>query len=130
MPRPLTLALRVLLGAAFFIFGLNGFVQFIPLPAKPAAADAFLGAMFATGYLLPLVKATEVVGGLLLLSGRFVPLALVLLAPVIVNIVAFHVFLDPEATAMTLALAALEIALAWAYRDAFVGVLDARAQPR
>lgn len=122
-------AARILLGLVFFVFGLNGFLQFIPQPPLPEPAGAFMGALAATGYMFPLIKGTEIVAGLLLLSGRFVPLALVLLAPVIVNIVLFHVVLAPGSMIMVVLLVALEGYLAWAYRDAFAGVLQARARP-
>src|SRR5512141_141278 len=82
---PVTIA-RFALGAAFFTFGLNGFLHFIPMPAPPPAAGSFFGAMIATGYLFPLVKGTEVLSSLLLLGNRYVPLALALLAPLLVNI--------------------------------------------
>src|SRR5580692_7855549 len=82
---------RVLLGVVFFVFGLNGFLHFIPQPPPPAPAGAFFSALFATGYMLPLVMGTELLVGVLLLANRFVPLALALVAPIIVNIVAFHV---------------------------------------
>lgn len=120
---------RIFLGLIFFVFGLNGFLQFIPQPPLAEPAGAFMGALAATGYMFPLIKGTEVVAGLLLLSGRFVPLALVLLAPVIVNIALFHVVLAPANMVMVVALLALETYLAWAYRDAFRGVLQANAQP-
>src|SRR3954467_15524342 len=106
--RKLTSAARIALGAGFFTFGLNGFLHFIPMPPPPPAAGSFLGAMIATGYLLPLVKGTEVVSSLLLLGNRYVPLALALLAPVLVNIVAFHLFLAPAGIALPLVLLATE----------------------
>lgn len=124
----LPLAARILLGLIFFVFGLNGFLQFLPTPAMPEPAGAFMGALAATGYMLPLIKGTEVLAGLLLLRGRFVPLALVLLAPIIVNIAFFHAVLAPNPV-MVVALLALEIYLAWSYRDAFRGVLAAKASP-
>lgn len=129
--RKLPVVARILLGIPFFVFGLNGFLNFLPAPeGMPEPAGAFLGALAATGYLLPLVKAVEVAAGLLLLVGRFVPLALLLLAPVMVNIVLFHAVLAPDGTGMTVILLALQLYLAWAYRDAFRGVLQARAEPR
>ena len=85
--------------------------------------------MLATGYLFTLVKGTEVASGILLLSGRYVPLALTLIAPVIVNIFAFHAFLAPSGLPLPLVVLALELFLAWAYRGAFRGVLQARAKP-
>ncbi len=125
----LPIAARILLGLIFFVFGLNGFLSFMPPPPMPEPAGAFLGALAATGYMFPLIKGTEVVAGLLLLGGRFVPLALVLLAPVIVNIALFHVALAPGSMVMVVALLGLELYLAWAYRDAFRGVLDPSARP-
>ncbi len=121
---------RVVLGLAFFVFGLNGFLHFIPQPPPPPAAGAFAGAMFATGYFFPLLKGTEVIAGLLLLSNRFVPLALAVLAPVLINIVAFHLFLEPPATlTLPLVLMALELYLARSYRDAFSSMLQAQTTP-
>jgi uncharacterized membrane protein YphA (DoxX/SURF4 family) len=96
------------------------------MPAPPPQAGAFEGALFASGYLFPLLKVTEVVAGLLLLSGLFVPLALALLAPVVVNIVAFHLFLAPAGLPIPLAVLAVEIYLAWTYRAAFAPMLHLR----
>ncbi|MCA9648312.1 MAG: DoxX family protein [Myxococcales bacterium] len=118
---------RTLLGLVVFVFGLNGFLGFIPQPPLSEDAGAFMGALAATGYMFPLIKGTEVVAGLLLLSGRFVPLALVLLAPVLVNITLFHVVLAPVNMGLVVVLLALELYLAWGYRDAFRGVLQAHA---
>ncbi|MFO0696914.1 MAG: DoxX family protein [Polyangiales bacterium] len=129
MNSKLVTALRLSLGAGFLFFGLNGFFHFAPMPPMPDRAGAFLGALAATGYMFPLIKGTEVVAGLLLLSNRFVPLALVLLAPVLVNILAFHVLLAPAGTAPGAVLLLFELALAYAYRASFRGVLAARAEP-
>jgi putative oxidoreductase len=118
---------RVLMGVGFLVPGLNGFLHFMTLPPMPAAAADFMGALAATGYLLPLIKGVEVAGGALLLSGRFVPLALTVLAPILVNIVAFHLALAPEGLGMPLVLFALELYLAWSYRAAFRPMLRARA---
>jgi len=117
---------RVVLGLAFFVFGLNGFLHFIPQPPMSGPAASFGGALFATGYMFPLIKGTEVAAGLLLLSNRFVPLALALLAPVLVNIVAFHGFLAPAGLALPIVLLALELYLARSYREAFAPMLQAR----
>ncbi len=120
---------RLVQGAAFLVFGLNGFLHFLPMPAPPPAAGAFFGALFATGYMLPLIKGTEVVTAVLLLSNRYVPLALALIAPVIVNIVAFHAFLAPAGIALPLLLLATELTLAWSYRKAFAPMLRSRVTP-
>jgi hypothetical protein len=121
---------RVLLGLVFFTFGLNYFLDFLPPPSGPipegAAALAF--AFMKAGYMFPLIKGTEVLAGALLLANRFVPLALALIAPVIVNIVAFHAFLAPSGLGLALGLVAVEVALAWGYRKAFRGLVAARAE--
>jgi uncharacterized membrane protein YphA (DoxX/SURF4 family) len=119
-------AARLFLGLVFTVFGLNFFLHFLPVPPAPPRAAAFAGALFASGYLFPLLKATEVAAGLLLLSGRFVPLALTLLAPIIVNIVGFHLFLAPSGLAIPLAVLAAEVYLARTYRAAFAPMLRAR----
>src|ERR1700694_3661527 len=102
---------RVLLGLMFFVFGLNGFLNFIPQPkdAMPAGAAAFAGALMATGYMMKLVAGTQLISGLLMLINRFVPLALALLAPVIVNIIAFHLFLAPSTIAPGVVVLLLEL---------------------
>ena len=112
-----TLIARILLGVIFVVFGLNGFLQFLPMPPMPQPAGAFFGALAATGYMMPLIFGWQIVGGALLLVG-VVPLALLILAPVVVNIVAFHLYLAPDGLGLALVVAALETFLAWAHRDA------------
>jgi len=126
---PLVTAARLIQGGLFLLFGLNGFFNFLPQPPPPAAAANFAGALFATGYMIPLIKGTEIAPALLLLSNRFVPLALAIIAPVIVNIVAFHAFLAPAGLALPLLLLATELVLAFGYRDAFAPMLKARVTP-
>jgi hypothetical protein len=129
-PRNFARIARYLLGGGFVLFGLNGFLSFLPSPPPPpAAAMSFATALIATGYMFPLIKGTEVIAGLLLLGDRFVPLALALLAPVLVNIVAFHLFLAPDGLLLPLALIVAELFLAWSYRDAFAPMLRARVEP-
>lgn len=123
--RSTTIA-RVVLGLVFFVFGLNGFLHFLPQPPMSGPPAAFFGALAATGYMLPLLKGTEVIGGTLLLAGRYVPLALALLAPVIVNIVAFHTFLAPSGLAIPLVVLGLEVFLAWSHRSVYRPMLQAR----
>ena len=112
-----TLIARILLGVIFVVFGLNGFLQFLPMPPMPQPAGAFFGALNATGYMVPLIFGWQIVGGALLLVG-VVPLALLILAPVVVNIVAFHLYLAPDGLGLALVVVALETFLAWAHRDA------------
>ncbi len=128
--RYLPHAARVALGLIFTVTGLNGFLNFLPAPASmPEGAIAFAGALMKTGYLFPLLMGTQIVAGVLLLSNRFVPLALALLAPLVVNIVAFHVFLSAPGLALALLVLALEVYLAWAYRGAYQPMLAMRAAP-
>jgi hypothetical protein len=119
------------MGLAFFVTGLNGFLNFLPPPSTPMpeGATAFAGALMKTGYMFKLITGTQLVVGVLLLSNRFVPLALALIAPVLVNIIAFHVFLAPSGMAPGAVLLVLEIYLAWAYRGAFRPMLAVRASP-
>jgi uncharacterized membrane protein YphA (DoxX/SURF4 family) len=123
---------RVLMGLIFFVFGLNGFLNFIPPPpadAMPEGAVALGGALMKSGYLFQLVKGTEVIVGALLLSNRFVPLSLALIAPVVVNIVAFHAFLAPSGLAVPIVVLSLEIYLGWSYRSVYRPMLAMRATP-
>lgn len=122
-------AARIFLGMVFVIMGSNGFFNFIPMPPPPARAAAFFGGMYGTGYMIPLLFGTQIVVGVLLLARRFVPLALAVVAPVIVNIVAFHLFLVPAGLGLALAVLAAELTLAWRYRTSFAPLLrfDAEA---
>jgi hypothetical protein len=119
-------AARLFLGLTFTVFGLNFFLHFLPMPTPPPRAGAFLGALFASGYLFPLLKGTEVAAGLLLLGGRFVPLALAVLAPILINVIGFHLALEPAGLPVPIAMLAAEIYLAWSYRAAFAPMLRAR----
>jgi hypothetical protein len=119
---------RILLGLTFFVFGLNGFLNFLPQQSNiPDGALAFAGALLKTGYMFPLLKSTEVIAGALLLSNRFVPLALTLLAPIVVNIFAFHAMLAPAGVGLAAVIAALEVYLTCAHREAFRPILAARS---
>ena len=124
-----TSVLQRVLGFIFLAFGLNGFVHFIPQMKLPnPALQLFIG-MAATGYMIPLLFATQAVSGALLIVGMFVPLALALLAPVLVNIFLFHVFLASDGLPVAIIVVALELFLAWAYRDSFAPMLRARVSP-
>ena len=124
-PRLPTIA-RYLLGLVFTVFGLNFFLHFLPAPPLEGPAGAFIGALAASGYVMTIVKLVEIGAGILLLANRFVPLALALLAPIVVNIVAFHALLAPAGMILPLVVLALEVYLAWAYRAAFAPMLRAR----
>jgi len=120
---------RILLGSGFVVFGVNGFLNVIPLPEFSPDAATFFSAIQHTGYLWPLLKGVEIVAGGMLLAGVMVPLALTLLAPGIVNMVLFHLFLDPANIGPALVLMLLELAVVYFYRDAYAGVLNPKARP-
>ena len=95
MNSKVTMVLRIILGLILIIFGANKFIGFMPSPELPEAAGNFMGALASTGYMFPLIGAVEVIVGLLLIINKWVPFALVLLAPVAVNMVLFHLKLAP-----------------------------------
>jgi putative oxidoreductase len=121
----LTIIVRVLLGVIFLFFGSNGLLHFLPMPPLPQGVTGeFLHSFFASGYVY-VISGFQVVGGLLLLIGRFVPLGLIILAAIIVNIWTFHLLMAPEPAAMVPAVVVsiLELFLVWSYRDRFAGIL-------
>jgi uncharacterized membrane protein YphA (DoxX/SURF4 family) len=126
----LTLIARILLGLVFCVFGLNGFLHFIPQPKDAMSQEAldFFGGLMKTNYMIPLIFSTQTLGGALLLLNRFVPLALALLAPVIVNILLFHIFLAPSGIPIASVVAGLELFLAWRHRNAFRPMLAFKAK--
>lgn len=109
---------RILLGLMFFVFGLNGFLHFIPSPPIPGLAGQFLGALIQSHYVY-LVSGTQFVASLLLLADKFVPLALALLAPVLVNILVFHLTMQPSGLPPGLFATILWFILAWKFRASF-----------
>jgi uncharacterized membrane protein YphA (DoxX/SURF4 family) len=117
-------AARVLLGLVFVVFGVNGFLSFIPLPEHTGHAAEFMGLLAGTGYLYA-VSVVEVLGGALVLSNRRVPLGLVLLAPVIVNILLFHLLMEPHTMALGTLTLALWLVAACEHREAFRPMLSA-----
>ena len=119
---------RYLLGVALFVLGLNGFLGFIPQPPPPTAGGEFLGAL-ASGGVLPVVKAFEVIIGALLLAGRWVPLALVMLVPISVGIVLYHAMFDVGGGVAAYLVAVLNAVLLWQYRRPLLPLLTARAEP-
>ncbi len=129
--RHLPTAARILMGLMFFVFGLNGFLSFLPQPKAPMpeGAVAFATALMKTGYMMRLVMGTQLLVGVLLLLNRFVPLALALIAPIIVGIISFHIFLAPATIGPGVVVLVLEIYLAWAYRNAFRPMLAMRVAP-
>jgi len=118
-----TIIARILLGLLFVVFGANIFFHFIPMPPPEATlAGDFSKALFKSHY-LHLVGALQIIGGLLLLIGYFVPLGLTLLGPVIVNILLFHLLLEPKGLPMAIGVAALALFLLGCYRANFAGLV-------
>jgi uncharacterized membrane protein YphA (DoxX/SURF4 family) len=120
---------RVLLGLAFAVAGVMKFMPMQPGQIPPGEAGAMMGLMMAHKWMV-LYGLIEAVSGLLLLAGRFVPLALTLLAGMIVNITLFNATLFPKALPVALLLGAIEIFLVWAYRESFAGIFAAKAQAK
>lgn len=118
------LVARYLLGLVFLIFGANGFLHFIPMPPPTGAAGQFMGAIYGTGYLI-IIFLLELIPAILLLVGKYVPLALTLLAPVIVNILLFHVFLAPAGLPIALLVTVLWFLVFYSRREAFAGIFTA-----
>ena len=115
---------RILLGLIFVVFGSNIFFHFLKMPPPTGQAGAFFGALFSSGYIY-VIGALQVVGGLILLSGRFIPLALTLLAPVIVNILCFHAFLEPSGLPLAIVVTVLFFVVFAPHRQAFAGLVKA-----
>ncbi len=130
MNRTIALLCRLLLGLGFTVFGIDFFLHFLPPMGEPSAEGmAFLEALFATGYFFPVLKTLEAVAGLMLLAGFWVPVALLVLLPILLNIVLYHVLLDPNGLVLALVLAVLELALLWHWRDAYRGLFTSRTDP-
>jgi putative oxidoreductase len=123
--RIAALIARYLLGLIFVVFGANGFLHFIPMPPPPGVAGQFMGALFVS-HVLVVIFLLELIGGILLLVGRYVPLALVLLGPVIVNIVLFHAFMAPSGLPLAAVVVILWGLTAWSVRSALAGIFAAK----
>ena len=122
-----TLIARILLGLLFLVFGLNGFLHLIPMPPPTGLAAQYMGALYVSHYLV-FIFLVQVIGGALLLANRFVPLALILLGPVLVNILLFHSFMAPAGLPLALVTTVLWGLVFYAVRRAFAGVFIQRVQ--
>src|SRR6201992_2307160 len=120
---------RFLAGVIFLVFGLNGFLNFIPLPPPGGIAGQIMGSLYASHYLWVLL-ACQLVAAVLLLANRYVPLALAILAPVIVNILTFHALMAPSGLPLALFVAVLWAVLFVGVRPAFAGLFHSRLQAR
>ena len=127
--RYATAIIRILLGLMFLVFGLNGFLNFMPAPQDiPQDILTVMGALMTAGY-MTVVSGAEVVIAVMLLTNRFVPLALAMLAPIVVGIITFHVAMAPATIGPGIVVLLMELYLAWAYRGAFRPMLAAKAPP-
>ena len=121
--KTLTIIARVLLGLIFVFFGSNGLLHFLPMPPLPqGVAGEYLHSFFASGYVY-VISVFQLIAGLLLLIGKFVPLGLTILGAIIVNIWAFHLLMAPEGLPPAVVVTVLELFLVWCYRDRFAGIL-------
>jgi putative oxidoreductase len=111
MESMLTKVIRILLGLLLVFAGVNKIFPMAPPPPHNEAATAFMTALVATGYMMPIIALVEIIAGLCFLLGRFVALAAVLLAPIAINIVLFHAILDPSGAAPGLFVGAATIYL-------------------
>ena len=119
---------QYLAGLIFFVFGLNGFLNFIPMPPPTGVAGQFMGALYVSHFYV-VIFAAQVIGGALLLANRFVPLALTVLAPVLVNILTFHITMAPAGLPLAVFVTVLWL-LVFAYvRSAFAPLFQSRWQP-
>ena len=118
---------RYLAGVIFLVFGLNGFLNFIPLPPPGGVAGQFMDALYASHYLW-VIFAFQVIAAVLLLVNRYVPLAVAALAPVIVNILVFHALMAPSGLPLALFVAVLWAVIFVDVRPAFAGLFQARLQ--
>ncbi len=121
----LTIAARLLLALIFVVFGLNFWMKFIPIPPPPEGLPGnFMGALFLSGY-LAVVKVLEVLGGLLVASGRFTPVGLLILGPIILNILFFDLFLAKGFNPVSTFAAVLALFLLWSERARFAPLVKA-----
>ena len=117
------MVVQILFGGMFLFMGLNYFFHFVSPPPATIKAKAFLQAMSMSGYFMEFVKIVEVVCGALLIARTFVPLALIVLAPVVVNILLLHIFLNPQGIPMGVVITGMQVFLMWVHRDYFINLL-------
>jgi uncharacterized membrane protein YphA (DoxX/SURF4 family) len=124
------LTARILFGLVFLVFGFNHVhaLPFIPMRPRTGDAGVFAGLLMATKY-MTVVGLLEFIGGLLLLIGRYVPLGLTILGPIIVNILLFQILIAKGGAGLGLALVVFELFLIWAYRSSFRGLFNAASNP-
>jgi putative oxidoreductase len=122
-----SLVARLLLGVTFVVFGLNGFLHFIKAPMPTGIAGQFVGAIFASGFWV-VIFGVQVIGGVLFLAGRFVPLALVLIGPIIVNIICFHALMGAPGLPLAILVAVLWAIVAIRNKQHLAGIFVQRTE--
>ncbi|MGO9339166.1 MAG: hypothetical protein ACLPY1_16850 [Terracidiphilus sp.] len=120
---------RYLMGVIFLVFGLNGFLHFMPMPLPPGVAGQFFMALGVSHYFV-VVFLLQLIAAVLLLAGRYVPLALAIIAPVVVNILCYHAFMAPSGLPMAVILSVLWLLAATNVRSAFAGLFQKSGSPR
>ena len=125
--RTVSVIARYLAGVIFLVFGLNGFLNFIPLPPPGGIAGQFMGALYVSHYVW-VIFAFQVVAGVLLLVNRYVPLAVAVLAPVVVNILSFHALMAPSGLPLAIVVAVLWVLIFADVRPAFAGLFQPRLE--
>jgi putative oxidoreductase len=122
------LIVRILLGLIFTVFGANGLHPFLPMPPPPGGlAGQYIGALFQSHYTI-VIFAVQLIGGILLLVNRYVPLALTILGPVLVNILCFHSLMAPSGLPTALFTTLLWFILFYVYRRSFAGIFEAKPE--
>ena len=125
--RSVSTIARYIAGVIFLVFGLNGFLNFIPLPPPGGIAGQFMGALYVSHYLW-VIFAFQVIAGVLLLVNRYVPLAVAVLAPVVVNILSFHALMAPSGLPLAIVVAVLWVLIFADVRPAFAGLFQPRLE--
>jgi putative oxidoreductase len=126
MKNKIDIGARLILGLMMTLFGLNFFLHFIPIPPPSEAMGQFLGALINSGFVMQIVKVIEISCGILLLFNMFVPLALILLAPIVVNIFCTHAFLDQQGLPAALFVVILTSLIAWTRWSSFAPLFKAK----
>lgn len=127
MKRYFVIVARILLGLIFFVFGLNGFFLFITPPEHTPVGEQFINLLISTGFIY-VEKSLEIIAGALLLSNQYVPLALAILAPIVVNILLFHLLMERRTLIVGIVPFALWAFLTWQYRQNFAPIFERRTK--
>ena len=128
MNKNVHLGARLIFGAIFLIFGLNGFLKFLPTPPMSPEAGALLGAFAKTGYFFPMIKIIEIITALMILTNRLSALGTVLIFPILVGITTIHIFLNPEGLPMMIFIHILHGIIAYGYKDIYRPLFQVKSE--